>query len=165
VALAASFPLSWHLSLLAVPVSQAVGPLMGLPRQATVDLHKALGWRTAFWGAIHAGGELVYLLSKEGVQVFVRISGDKGENLLYLLGLLTALLLLLHTVVAFFRKHPRITAHFRSAHRVTALLVLLGATAHWWPFALFLLPSAAAYGAQGALSLACRFGRKASKRR
>ena len=162
VALAAAFPLSWHLSLLAVPVSQAVGPFMGLGRQATIDLHKALGWRTAGWAAIHACGELIYVFKTSGLQMLFQLSGENGDHLFYLLGLIAALMLLVHTVVAFYRKHPRISEYFKASHRTTASLVLLAATAHWAPFALFLLPSAAAYGAAAATGMASRFGRKAS---
>ncbi|CAE6934537.1 unnamed protein product [Symbiodinium sp. CCMP2592] len=162
VALAAAFPLSWHLSLLAVPVSQAVGPFMGLGRQATIDLHKALGWRTAGWAAIHACGELIYVFKTSGLQMLFQLSGENGDHLFYLLGLIAALMLLVHTVVAFYRKHPRISKYFKASHRTTASLVLLAATAHWAPFALFLLPSAAAYGAAAATGMASHFGRKAS---
>ncbi|CAE7371510.1 unnamed protein product [Symbiodinium necroappetens] len=162
VALAAAFPLSWHLSLLAVPVSQAVGPFIGLGRQGTIDLHKALGWRTAGWAAIHACGELIYVFRTSGLQMLFQLSGENGDHLFYLLGLIAALMLLVHTVVAFYRKHPRISKYFKASHRTTASLVLLAATAHWAPFALFLLPSAAAYGAAAATVICSRFGRKAS---
>eukprot|EP00435_Cladocopium_sp_Y103_P048987 s1925_g14.t1 len=43
VAISAAYPLSWHLSLIAMPMSKEVHPLMGLDRPGIVALHKALG--------------------------------------------------------------------------------------------------------------------------
>eukprot|EP00439_Symbiodinium_sp_Y106_P044991 s5726_g5.t1 len=165
VALAAAFPLSWHLSLLALPPCKPLGPWLGLKRQDLLKLHKALGSRAANWGAIHALGELIYIVSQEGFLSMFQLAGEKGENLLYLMGLVTALLLLVHTLVAFLRKQTFIRRYFKNAHRTTASLLLLSATVHWWPFALFLLPAAAAYGTSAGLAVARRCGREVSEAR
>ncbi|CAE7406716.1 unnamed protein product [Symbiodinium necroappetens] len=165
VALAAAFPLSWHLSLLALPPCKPLGPWLGLKRQDLLNLHKALGWRAAGWGAIHALGELIYVVSQQGFLSMFQLAGEKGENLLYLMGLVTALLLLVHTLVAYLRRQAFIRRTFKATHRTTASFLLLSATVHWWPFALFLLPAAAAYGTSAGLGVASQFGRQVSEAR
>ena len=62
VAIAAAFPLSWHLSLVALPVGHAVAlPLLGWRRADAARCHKSVGWSAAGWAAVHAGGELLFL--------------------------------------------------------------------------------------------------------
>ena len=41
------------------------------------------------------------------------------------------------------RHHPAVVPWFRKAHRALAFVLLLSATTHWWPFALFLAPAVA----------------------
>jgi len=63
--------------------------------------------------------------------------------LLYVFGAATALLLLSLAAVAAARHRPVIKRRFRSLHGAAACLALLGAAAHWWPFALLLCPAVA----------------------
>ena len=72
------------------------------------------------WASIHACGEIFYLCYQQGLQTIFQLSGRQGENLLYLLGLLTALLLVLHTLVVLLRKRDSIRRLFKSLHRLTA---------------------------------------------
>eukprot|EP00438_Fugacium_kawagutii_P014026 Skav233993 [mRNA] locus=scaffold2413:55026:56057:+ [translate_table: standard] len=150
LAIAAAFPLSWHLSLLALPMSKEVHPLMGLDRPTTVALHKTMGWATAGWAGVHVVGELVYIIGTTGLGALFNLTGKNGENLLFILGITTAVLMVLQTTVAAVRKRPWLKPSFLTVHRVIAVLLLLAAAAHWWPFVFFLLPTAALHAAGAA---------------
>mmetsp|Transcript_19974 Transcript_19974/g.46479 ORF Transcript_19974/g.46479 Transcript_19974/m.46479 type:complete len:403 (+) Transcript_19974:108-1316(+) len=146
VAIAAAFPCSWHLAFVAFPISEAVSSWLGLPRSTVVAVHKTVGWGTVVWAAVHAGGEMVWLL-KGGLWHFLKLSSPSdGENMLYIFGIVTAVTMAAHAVLAYVRKQQWIQPNFKIVHRVVACLLLLFATTHWWPFALFLLPTAAAHG-------------------
>ena len=128
LALAAAFPLSWHLSFLALPVNKAITPLLGIARCSVINLHKAIAWRTVFWGSLHALGELIYLMAHGGFLKIFQLRWQHGENLLYLVGVASALLLLSQALLATVRfSLPK----FKQYHRAMAVVLLLSATAHW----------------------------------
>ena len=147
ISISAAFPLSWHLSLVALPLSSPLLLGLSLPASSLVAIHKFLGYRSAIWGALHAIGEIIYM-SKTRFQD-LSISEAKGENLIYIFGLSTAIIFLTHLVVVLVC-HMWLGPYFKDVHRVIAVVLLVAATAHWWPFAFFLLPTAAAYGASTA---------------
>lgn len=161
VSLAASYALSWHLALVAVPVSELVAPHLGLPDSTVKGLHKAVGWRTLGWAAVHGFGQLFYLAFHGFAELNVAKS---GENLLYVLGVVTVVLMALHAAFALARKQLWLRARFQAVHRLMAALVLLSATAHWWPFAIFLVPSTAAHGGMMAARRARAAGHQVSVR-
>lgn len=148
VAVAAAFPLSWHLSFVALPLSSPLMLGLKLSRPSLMAIHKFLGFRSAFWGALHVTGEIMWL-ARSGFEN-LSLSDAKGENLLYILGLAAAGIFLTHVLVALARRQSWLRPYFKETHRVIAVLLLITATAHWWPFAFFLLPAAAAYGASTA---------------
>ena len=57
LSLVAAYPLSWHLALVALPVSELVAPHLSLSDPEVKSFHKALGWQTAGWAAMHGGLE------------------------------------------------------------------------------------------------------------
>lgn len=142
VSIAAAYPLSWHLALVAIPAAAGayLPPLLGISKVDLLVLHRIIGRSTLGWAAVHAGGELAFLASQSELRVF---NLAHGENLLFLSGAATAALALAIAISAAFRKHPSFVRHFRSAHRSLAAILLLLATAHWWPFALLLCPAVA----------------------
>ena len=66
-----------------------------------------------------------------------------SDNLLFICGIGTLLLFLIHSAVASQRGHPCIAPVFLRFHRVLAAVLLLSASAHWWPFVIFLTPAVA----------------------
>eukprot|EP00466_Bigelowiella_natans_P005377 jgi/Bigna1/75692/fgenesh1_pg.36_\ len=150
ISIAAAFPLSWHLSLVALPASASyiVPEFTGWSKSELITIHKLIGWSACRWGAIHALGELIYV-SSENLRDFSLKNG--GENLIFWAGLITCLLLIGHTSVAYFRRHDAIAAKFVSMHRALAGILLLSAAFHWWPFALFLCPAVAMAATSAAL--------------
>jgi hypothetical protein len=168
VGLAASHPLSWNLSLVALPTGGFLSKLLTGENEDTstisgdtattntdmntarahykkqwFTIHRLLGYTTVFWGILHGSCELFYLSStSERFRSFYNIAKD-GEVLLYWAGLTTFLLLATHWWVAY--RRPRYSS-FSLIHRAGAGAVLLGATVHWWPFCFFLVPTAALYG-------------------
>lgn len=161
VAIAAAYPLSWHLSLTAM-LSKKVQPLMGLDRPGIVALHKALGWRSAAWSGVHIIGELIFIISTSGLGALFNLVGKNGENLLYLLGILSAALMCLHVAVVTVRKNSWFNPYFLGLHRVIAIGLLLAATAHWWPFVFFLLPTVSVHAMGTANHVVKQFHREAS---
>ena len=157
VTIAAAFPLSWHLSLVAV-LSTTLGETLGMTRSSTLAVHKVVGYGAACWAAVHAIGELVYF-SRHGWDFFWRqlslAKAEDGENLLYILGIVAFVVFAVHMVLVQVRKS---VSNFKNLHRAGAALLLLIATAHWWPFALFLLPAAAGQGFCFASQVAERAG-------
>ena len=103
------------------------------------------------WGGVHAAGELAYLASQNLLDlIFVFLDKGKGnwmdgrsDNLTFIFGFLLFVLLLFHTVYGFFRHRACLAANFRRVHAGSAVVVLLVATAHWWPFVIFLTPAVA----------------------
>eukprot|EP00928_Gymnodinium_smaydae_P092199 TRINITY_DN76009_c0_g1_i1.p1 TRINITY_DN76009_c0_g1~~TRINITY_DN76009_c0_g1_i1.p1 ORF type:complete len:397 (+),score=26.42 TRINITY_DN76009_c0_g1_i1:54-1244(+) len=153
LAIAAAFPLSWHLSMIAVPMGSYMVALLGWDRADVVACHKFVGWCTALWATCHGIGELAYLLSqKEGGFVEVMNALKNGENVLYLLGLITFCVLAIHVAIVSVRRHTFVASTFRSVHRYLAALLLLLAAAHWWPFTFFLIPTTAVHGTNLATS-------------
>lgn len=159
IALAAAFPLSWHLAMVAVPISELVAPRLGLSDAAMKGFHKSLGWRLAGWAAVHGFGELFYIFSAGLTNLSLASVAENGENLLYVLGVASLALLTAHALVALVRKQRWLHTHFCAVHRLTAAALLLCATAHWWPFALFLAPAAAVHGGTAAMRGARARGR------
>ena len=152
LALAASHALSWNLMVAAIPVSGITSRLLNLSRPVLFECHRFISYTAAFWMVVHGFGELVYLamVPSEGSQQsrlkrILTFSGD-GEDLIYFLGIVTLLIFLVHTTVAFCRKHEIVKTVFRSLHRWLALFLIVLAAAHWWPFVLFLIPAIALHG-------------------
>lgn len=165
VSLAAAYALSWHLAFVAIPVSDAVAPCLGVPRSAVFDFHKKVGWWTAVWGGVHAVGQMIWFIDK-GLWTYIKLSSPSdGENMLYIFGMVTASLLLIHTLIASLRKQQWLASIFKKVHRSLASLVLLAATVHWWPFVLFLLPAVAVHSCTAAETLAAAVGRSPSAAR
>ncbi|CAK0866827.1 unnamed protein product [Prorocentrum cordatum] len=163
LSLAAAYPLSWHLALVALPVSELVVPHLSLSDPAVKSFHKAVGWRTAGWAAMHGGLELLYLLSR-GLPRYLNVARD-SDDWIYVLGLASLVLVALHSILAWVRKHQWLRAHFRTIHRLTAILLLVCASAHWTPFALLLLPAAAAHGGGAVVRAARARGLQLTERR
>ncbi len=63
IALAAAFPLSWSLSLVALPMTNLTGPLLGLTKGHVRRAHMYMATWTGVGAAFHGLGELVYLAS------------------------------------------------------------------------------------------------------
>ena len=170
VCISAALPLSWHLAFVAIPVSAPIlGPLVGpwRKRQDLARYHKFVAWSTLGWAGIHAGGELIYLLFDTSSSSFLEVINlSKGENLLFVAGLATALALIVHAVIAGFRRQCfcRHFDTFRSVHRALAAVVLVFATTHWWPFVFFLAPTVATHAASAATRVCVSTGRKTLSR-
>ena len=159
VSLAASYALSWHLAIIAIPVSDTVAACLGIPRSDVLEFHKTVGRWTAIWGTVHAVGQMIWFI-KKGLWTYIKLTSPAdGENVLYVFGIVTAVLLLTHMVFAAFRKQQWLAASFKKVHRVLACVVLLAATVHWWPFVLFLLPAVAVHSCTAGETLAATFGR------
>lgn len=148
VAICAAFPLSWHLSFVAIPASAApfLVPILRVPHSMLKVLHVRVAWATVGWAALHALGEVVYLLSQKSFASSLSLTGPDAswdDSLLFIFGLVTALTFIAHAALAALRKNPAIKSTFRRNHRVLAAFLLLSASAHWWPFVFFLLPAIA----------------------
>ena len=102
IALAAAFPLSWSLSLVALPMTNLTGPLLGLTKGHVRRAHMYMATWTGVGAAFHGLGELVYLASSRILWSSLDLRYD-GENLLYAAGLTTLSLGLLHFTIAVFR--------------------------------------------------------------
>ena len=145
VSLSSAFPLSWHLSFVTFPT--ASGPLftllLGLSPATLKKCHKRIAWGTCFWGFTHAVGELVYLTSQGLLNSFSLNSDNltRNDSLLFIFGLATFMLLLSLLIHALSRFKPFVASIFRASHRGLAVMLLLVASAHWWPFAIFLMPA------------------------
>ena len=88
-------------------------------------------------------GELVYLTSQGLLNSFSlnSDSSTRNDSLLFIFGLATFILLLSLLTHALLRFKPFIASIFRVSHRGLAVMLLLVASAHWWPFAIFLMPA------------------------
>lgn len=149
VAIAAAYPLSWHLSFVAIPSSGApfLAPLLGLSSATLKACHVRAAWATLFWGSVHAVGELIYLASQRNLDVFAIPTSvqqlNEGANLIFIFGLALFLLLLVLSAHALSRKLLSVAPTFRRIHGPLAATLLMIAAAHWWPFAIFLAPAIA----------------------
>ena len=84
------------------------------------------------------------LLLQQGqlISSFSILTAPAGDDaLLFFFGLLAATALVAHASLAWMRRHPGWKLSFKRNHRIGAALLLLAASAHWWPFVFFLLPS------------------------
>mmetsp|Transcript_75161 Transcript_75161/g.140162 ORF Transcript_75161/g.140162 Transcript_75161/m.140162 type:complete len:414 (+) Transcript_75161:148-1389(+) len=163
IALAAAYPLSWHLSFVALPMSKVVLPALGVQSSFVVTFHKLLGWHTAGWGCVHAFGMLTYMVTGEhGLWWNFNLQAT-GEHLLNTLGLATLCLIIVHASVAAMRKQQWMQPYFKHTHRALAILVLLCATAHWWPFVFFLFPAATVHAVSTAGFVAEAWHRRPSQ--
>ena len=154
-AIASAFPLSWHLSLVAIPSAGSLflPTLLGISRDELMQVHMCVAYGTVFWAAAHAIGEAIYLISQsDGANYF---NVRNGESLLFLFGVVNVLLLCILVPIAYLRR-TMARSSFRSVHRLLAALLLLGGAAHWWPFAIFLCP-AIAVAAVGHAAKSCTF--------
>lgn len=145
VSIAASYPLSWHLSFVAIPSSAAplLAPLLGLAPATLKACHVRAAWATLLWGGLHAGGELTYLASQGMLDLLWINSSSDSDNITFILGLATLLLVIALSAHALSRHCSSVAPTFRRVHRVLAASLLLVASAHWWPFAIFLAPAIA----------------------
>lgn len=67
----------------------------------------------------------------------------------------------LHVAVVAMRKKVWFNTYFLRLHRVIAIGLLLAATAHWWPFVFFLLPTVAMHAVgTGSLVVKSKFDRE-----
>ena len=165
VSISAAFPLSWHLAFVALPVGAPIlGPLVGAwrKRQDLARYHKYVGWSTLGWAVLHAGGELIYLLFDPSSSFLESIDLSSGEHLLFVAGLATAVALITHAIIAGFRSQcfGHHVSTFRSVHRTLAVVVLVFATTHWWPFVFFLAPTVTIHAASIAARGCASPGRK-----
>lgn len=133
------------MSFVAVPSAGAptLARLLGLSPAMLEACHKRAAWATLFWGGLHAFGELIYLASQGKLDRFSIHPSSDSDNLTFVFGLIS--LLLLGVLAAHALSRHRVAKlfsnTFRGVHRVLVALVLLMASAHWWPFALFLAPA------------------------
>lgn len=153
--LAAAHPLSWNLSWVLIPTGGIVSKLVAAANSPKSDpanqwfaFHRLLGYTTAMWGILHGTCEFVYLLqSKERLRKSLWNIARNGEDFLYWCGVLCFVLLSCHAVISVARKTLfRDGALFRKVHHAIAASLLLIAAAHWWPFALFFVPTTAIHG-------------------
>jgi len=143
ISIAAAFPLSWHMSFVAIPSTGApyLSRLLGLSPVTLKAGHKRAAWATLFWAGVHGVGEIIFLESQGNLgRLSPRSPGD-GGNLTFFFGLMSfSIMIVLATHVI---SRHRVAIPFRGVHRVLAYMVLLMASAHWWPFALLLAPAVA----------------------
>lgn len=136
VAIAAAFPLSWHLSLVAVPVPPFIAEQMHMSHTELLSYHKMIAAATGGWAGLHAAGEVTWFISQRSWEPLNIIAN--GENLIYLCGSVAAVLLVVHFLIAQVRRKLDC---FKQLHRFLAAVLLFVAAAHWWPFAFFLIPT------------------------
>ena len=145
VSIAAAYPLSWHLSFVSIPSSGAsyLAPLLGTSLTVLKECHVSAAWATLFWGIVHAVGELVFLTSQRELDLLSLKPTTDIDNLTFIFGLVLLAVLLIHSSYALLRYHRHVANSFRAIHGVLARVLLLIATAHWWPFVFFLAPATA----------------------
>jgi len=153
IAIAAAHPLSWNLMVAAIPASGIASKLLACDRQTMFDCHRFVSYFTVGWGLLHGVLEIVYMTiarsSKTGDRKIVDallMRGD-GENLIYTMGFVALFLVFAQGMVGYGRKVLRDRNwSFRKIHRALAFALLLVASAHWWPFFLFLIPAISFHG-------------------
>ena len=146
VAIAAAFPLSWNLALVAIPAPTFVAASAGFT--TLMNAHQTIGWAVVRWGLVHGTGELAYIIAKDK-RVFV----TGPYSLLYWAGAASFSVLLVHAIIA---RSRRKLSNFALFHKTLAAVLLLCATVHWWPFAFFLCPAVATLATAHALSRATK---------
>ena len=142
-ALSSAFPLSWHMSYICIPASMSslLVPLFGIQKSTLIAFHKRIAYSSILWVVIHAGGEIIYLISQNQFVPNITLSLPAWEDsLIFVFGLSTVSLFTIHTIIALFRQKI-LRKYFLLTHRALAALLLLSAVAHWWPFVFFLLPA------------------------
>ena len=158
VSLSASFPLSWHLAFALIPSAGAhvLSPLLGLSHETLKICHIRASYSGLFWGSLHAVGELVYLGS-QGMLDLVIFSSDTEEidRLTFMFGFALFLILLVLSVHAFSRRLSLVNATFKRIHGFLGRVLLLLASAHWWPLVIFLTPAIACVAASEELAKFC----------
>ena len=161
ISLSACYALSWNLMYVAMPTAGIFGLLLPLKRHDLFLAHRCLAYWTTFWGLCHGGGEIIYLATsfagpaestghRRSKLVKDLEIWEDGENILYLLGIICFLLMMAQGFAGYVRKRLAPDS-FRLWHRRLAGTLLVMAAAHWWPFALFLIPVMAFHGANLAL--------------
>ena len=153
LSISSAFPLSWSLSLVAIPGSARVmSPLTGLSKAASTTIHKTVARSAVRWATLHGFGELLFLcaapVSAQGERRGAAFR-EGPYRFLFWAGAASGAVLLLHVVVACLRR--RFTENFASAHRAIAALLLVCAAIHWWPFVFFLCPAIAVFATARAL--------------
>ena len=155
ISLSASFPLSWHLAFASIPSAGVfvLSPLLGLSHETLKVCHIRASYSTLFWGSLHAVGELVYLGS-QGMLALVTISPDAGESdrLTFIFGFVLFHILLVLSVHAISRRLSFVSATFKQIHGLLGRVLLLLASAHWWPLVIFLTPAIACVAASEELA-------------
>eukprot|EP00392_Amoebophrya_sp_AT5.2_P011910 g12000.t1 len=152
-AITAAYPLSWHLSVVALlsaaaaitkTVSKAAAgknneaapahELVHPQHRLLLGMHKFVGWSTVLLAVLHGGGELIWFVYRKEVWMISDLSD--GENLIYLTGLLCFALVLLLAALSWWRHSPAAPlglggrALFQTWHRKVAILLLVTVTAH-----------------------------------
>lgn len=148
IAIAAAFPLSWHLALVAIPVPPFMAEMLGMSRKELLSYHKMGAAAIGCWAALHAGGELVFLTFQGSLFTSLNITAD-GENLIYVLGATAAAILAVHVAISQVRHQ---LSKFKQLHGILAAVLLLVAAAHWWPFTFWLIPAAGVQATSVALN-------------
>ena len=158
VSIAAAYPLSWHVGFVAIPSSGAafLAPLLGCSRATLKACHVKAAWATLFWGSVHAVGELAFLASRGELDLLGFRPTSDIDNLTFIFGLVTFVALIVLAAHARQRHWHRVAGTFRAVHRTLAWALLLCASAHWWPFALFLAPAVAVAATGRAVDVAER---------
>jgi len=147
LSIAAAYPLSWHLSYVAFLSigSYFLSSLQDNSRDFFIRIHKFIGWNTVFWASVHGGGQIIWFISQN---IFLETFDlRQGENLIYVTGAMNLILILILAILSWNRHSPTIQPIFLKLHKPIAILLMTCASAHWWPFALFLLPTVAIYAA------------------
>jgi len=142
--LASSYPLSWSLMLVSLPMTSVTGcsSLLGLTKYHRREAHIFMATWTALWVMIHGVGEIIYLIATKTLWSSLAVGKD-GENLVFLFGVIPLVVSLLHGIMAVFRNGWY--SVFRKVHLPGAFILLLLSTLHWSPFSFFLLPAATAH--------------------
>ena len=146
VSIASAYPLSWHLCFVAIPSAgmSLLAPLLALEPATLKECHVRIAWATLFWAGVHAIGEIIYMASQSQLYLFkIKAPSGGSDNLIFIFGLSTFCVLSTQSIHAYARRHESMAPTFRKIHRVLAVLFLLIAAAHWWPFAIFLAPAVA----------------------
>ena len=97
VSIAASYPLGWHLSFVAIPSAAApfLAPLLGVTAATLKACHVRAAWSTLLYASVHAAGELAYMASQGQLNLlWIHPSSDESDNLTFVFGLCVLLLLL-----------------------------------------------------------------------
>ena len=75
----------------------------------------------------------------------------RWDKLLFVFGFILFILLVVQSTLGIFRYHNRVVKLFQFYHAILAAVLILIASAHWWPFVIFLAPAIACTAASSAL--------------